>query len=340
MTVGIWTDSNGDPGAAVGALSNPSTFVATSPDRTYRFTSSEGIFLKPNTTYWLVIDLSNTLSGSNYVRVTSSNAEDVLDALRGWHFGSGGDTGWSIGDVSKWRNVNDSGVWQNLSGGLSLKIRINGALRIPQPDYSNQALIRVNPDGSYTVSADLRLIPEGIAPGETFRLLFKSAHPRHGRNATSDKISDYDRVVTSAAANGHHDILPYSNFLKVVGSTSKVDARDNTQTTATGRRIVPFGWHPHEWNNPAPPTYWLRGEGGDSGRLRGPLRREWGSKTPKNEQGTTVTGNSEQTVFTGTRANGSTESVAPLGSGWVQVGNPTGTGTHAPLSPRPPNCHI
>ena len=49
--------------------------------------------------------------------------------------------------------------------------------------------------------------------------------------------------MQNAAAAGHSAIRPYSAQFRVLGSTSAVDARDNTGTTGTGV-----------------PIYWLNGE--------------------------------------------------------------------------------
>ena len=59
------------------------------------------------------------------------------------------------------------------------------------------------------------------------------------RNAQSSNIADYNTFVQNRAAAGHSAIRRYSAQFRVVGSTSTVDARDNTGTTGTG---VPIYW--------------------------------------------------------------------------------------------------
>ena len=84
--------------------------------------------------------------------------------------------------------------------------------------------------GCYLVSADWGLIPDGLAVGAEFRLLFISSGTRDG---ASSNIGDYNGFVQTAAAGGHADIQQYSSTFRVVGSTADVDARDNTNTTYT-----------------------------------------------------------------------------------------------------------
>ena len=57
------------------------------------------------------------------------------------------------------------------------------------------------------------------------------------RQATSSDISDYDRFVQNRAANGHSSIQSHASAFRALGSTSAVDARDNTCTTGTGVSI-------------------------------------------------------------------------------------------------------
>ncbi len=83
---------------------------------------------------------------------------------------------------------------------------------------------------------DWALTPSGLRPGEKFRLLFATSTTR---NAQSSNIADYNTFVQNRAAAGHSAIRRYSSQFRVVGSTSTVDARDNTGTTGTG---VPIYW--------------------------------------------------------------------------------------------------
>ena len=79
------------------------------------------------------------------------------------------------------------------------------------------------------------LTPSGLAVGTKFRLLFVTSTTR---DATATDIATYNTFVQTAAKGGHSAISDScGNLFKVVGSTSGVDARDNTGTTGTGVRI-------------------------------------------------------------------------------------------------------
>ena len=90
-----------------------------------------------------------------------------------------------------------------------------------------------------TVPADWGLIPTGLGPGDSFRLLFIGTS---NRNANASDIADYNTFVQNLVANnGHADIKALSATFRMVGSTEAVDARDNTGTTGTGVRIYWLG---------------------------------------------------------------------------------------------------
>ncbi len=94
-----------------------------------------------------------------------------------------------------------------------------------------------NTDGSYPVPNDWALKPSGLAAGAQFRLLFVTSTQRDG---TATDIATYNTYVQTRAKAGHSAIADScGNRFKVVGSTSTVDARDNTGTTGTG---VPIHW--------------------------------------------------------------------------------------------------
>ena len=90
-----------------------------------------------------------------------------------------------------------------------------------------------------TVPADWGLIPTGLGPGDSFRLLFIGTN---NRNANSSDIADYNTFVQNLVANnGHADIKALSATFRMLGSTEDVDARDNTGTTGTGVAIYWLG---------------------------------------------------------------------------------------------------
>ena len=86
-----------------------------------------------------------------------------------------------------------------------------------------------------TVAADWALVPDGIEPGDSFRLLFVTSTTK---DAASFDIADYNSHVRSAAG-GNASLADFSNQFTALISTATVDARDNTGTTGAG---VPIHW--------------------------------------------------------------------------------------------------
>ena len=90
------------------------------------------------------------------------------------------------------------------------------------------------------VPSDWSLTPTGLGPGESFRLIFASSTTRDG---TATDITTYNTWIQNVAAAGHASIRAYSSGFRVVGSTSTIDARDNTETTYTSaNKGVPIYW--------------------------------------------------------------------------------------------------
>ena len=90
-----------------------------------------------------------------------------------------------------------------------------------------------------TVPADWSLIPTGLGPGDSFRLLFIGSS---NRNASSSDINVYNTFVQDLVeATGHADIKAFSGTFRMLGSTEDVDARDNTGTTGTSVAIYWLG---------------------------------------------------------------------------------------------------
>ena len=81
-----------------------------------------------------------------------------------------------------------------------------------------------------TVAADSDLVPTGLGPGDSFRLLFVTSATT---TATSTDIADYDGFVqVLAAANAN--LASFSDQFTAYASTATVDARDNTGTIGAG----------------------------------------------------------------------------------------------------------
>ena len=135
------------------------------------------------------------------------------------------------------------------------------------------------------VSPSWRLVPPGLTAGDSFRLLFISSTTR---DATDAEIATYDTHVQTAAANGGSEIQAFSAEFKALGSTSAVDARDNTATTYTS-------------SDPGVPIYWLDGDkvADDYSDF---YDGDWGSNAPKTESGTAGAAGIE--VFTGSNDDG------------------------------------
>ena len=110
LTASIHADSGGSPGSSLGTLTNPVSFPVSSSDQTLTFTSSAGIDLAANTTYFLVIDLSSAESAS-LMRLTGSDSED-----------GGGQAGWSIGDGFSRRAWNTTGAWSTFASSMKLSL--------------------------------------------------------------------------------------------------------------------------------------------------------------------------------------------------------------------------
>ena len=110
LTASIHADSGGSPGNSLGTLTNPASFPVSSSDQTLTFTSSAGIDLAANTTYFLVIDVSSAESAS-LMRLTGSDSED-----------GGGQAGWSIGDGFSRRAWNTTGAWSTFASSMKLSL--------------------------------------------------------------------------------------------------------------------------------------------------------------------------------------------------------------------------
>ncbi len=164
-----------------------------------------------------------------------------------------------------------------------------------------------------TVPADWPLIPSGpsvdIGPGDTFRLLFVTSTRR---DATSTNIDDYNTHVQNAAnrSGASVAIKPFAGAFKVVGCTSAVTARANTDSEAS---------------DPDAPIYWLNGvkiaddyaefySGTWQNQVEASIRDETGAQP-----------SSHLDMFTGCHDNGTTSggTVFPLGtSATVDTGSP------------------
>ncbi len=178
------------------------------------------------------------------------------------------------------------------------------AAQVSPPPVAPPECATANADGTYTVPIDWGLIPSaGVGYSSTFRLLFVSSTLRF---ADSSDIADYNTFVQERAKAGHRAISDScADLFKVVGSTSTVDARDNTATTGTGERI-----------------FWLNGQ-----KLADDYPDfydgSWDSIQGRDESGTSGAGGA---VFTGSNQDGTKHATEVLGSGGdVRYGHLQGT---------------
>ncbi|MXX23221.1 MAG: hypothetical protein F4Z93_09115, partial [Rhodospirillales bacterium] len=91
------------------------------------------------------------------------------------------------------------------------------------------------PPAGQTVAADSPLVPEGMGPGDRFRLLFVTSTTT---KAESADIAGYNAFVQARAA-ANSNLAGFSGQFRALISTASVNIRDNTATTGTG---VPVHW--------------------------------------------------------------------------------------------------
>ena len=223
MTATIRGKTGSGVGALVGTLTNPpdQTFAT---DTVLTFTAPEGgIELDPDTSYYFVLDVTQAISGQTQtdgLRNTNSDAED-----------SGGLAGFSIADDSLWRTWSDAtNLWTIFAD--SKKIHVKGHV-----SPGTLECVTANADGAYLVPESWPLNPANSSPGDKFRLLFRTSTTG---GAAETGIAHYNTLVQTAVKAGHESIGDScGDLFRAVGSTSAVDARDNTDTTGTG---VPIHW--------------------------------------------------------------------------------------------------
>ncbi len=146
-----------------------------------------------------------------------------------------------------------------------------------------------------SVPSDWEHIPQGIAPGDSFRLLFVTSATR---DASSSNIADYNAHV-QGAAGGNDSLKSFKDEFTALISTSAVDARENTGTTGTGV-----------------PVHWLGGEkvADDYADL---YDRSWDSVAGRTENGSSYTG----LVWTGGNKMGEKSGLRYAGAAEVRLGD-------------------
>ena len=148
-TVSICNSSSGSPGSTCTTLTNPASFAVGK----LTWTAPAGTTLAANTDYFVVFEGSG---GQYNLSATSSDGQDA-----------GGAEGWSIADVSRWRN-SDGGNFSNNPN--SLRITIKGAA-VTATDNTAPTLAAMNPavvDGAtltltYSEALDTNSVPASSA---------------------------------------------------------------------------------------------------------------------------------------------------------------------------------
>ena len=79
--------------------------------------------------------------------------------------------------------------------------------------------------GDFEVAADWPLLPSGLSGGDEFRLMFITSQTRTAESTDIDVYNEWAQGVV--AAGGHGGLKPYAGLVRVVGSTTDVDARVN-----------------------------------------------------------------------------------------------------------------
>ncbi len=145
------------------------------------------------------------------------------------------------------------------------------------------------------IPADSSLIPAGVEPGDSFRLLFVTSATT---TAESADIADYNAFARARAA-AHSDLSSLSGEFTALISTGSVNIKDNTATTGPGA-----------------PIHWLGGDkvADDYADL---YDGDWDSVSGKTEMGGGYTG----LVWTGGSRNGETSGLRYAGAAEVRLGD-------------------
>ena len=111
----------------------------------------------------------------------------------------------------------DFGSGATASGGINVGEQTGGPINVVFVDDET---------GDIEVAADWALAPSGLSAGDEFRLIFITSQFRTATSTDIDDYNDWARQVV--AEHGHAALLPYSGMVSVIGSTTTVDARENT----------------------------------------------------------------------------------------------------------------
>ena len=212
-------------------------------------------------------------------------------------------------------------------GSVDWRLRnINSAGKAAQVINGNEGRVTCNAEGSHClISRYSSLVPDGVPPGRSFRLLFITPGTTV---ATATNINDYHAFVQGQVANkdAWKELQPH--LRAVANATQGNDLKTNTRTQPnTGTQVGDLGaWAPIFWvgggkvaNNYANfyGGAWTS-TGGDSSAVSGP-------------DGPLAVDASVPYVWTGTLPDGSPSYASGsydsrLGAAWPAVGDPTTAG--------------
>ena len=258
-SVTIQGDSGGPDGTDLGTLTTSMSLSGTYAD--IEFTAAgNGIHLDPNRRYWVVLNVSSG-GADSFIRVRSSGAE-----------APGAAAGWSIGNLLRSRNQDDSGVWTR--GTVPLELTIYGHPTVPQLTASGDTLqltfrkdlnsASVPATGAFQVTVDGELaslteldisgrmvtltLAEAVGPGATVSVSYDPA--RAGGSPLRVNSSDVEAFSVSARTPEAQqqvfaDALASVAAQTMAGALDTIGARLGEAVPVTGLalvgRTVPFG---------------------------------------------------------------------------------------------------
>ncbi|MYH06734.1 MAG: hypothetical protein F4194_09805, partial [Acidimicrobiia bacterium] len=148
------------------------------------------------------------------------------------------------------------------------------------------------------VSNDWELVPDGIGPGEQFRLLFVTKDKRHSQVRVIDSFNKFVQDQAKLSGAALPALIPYASRFRVVGSTATVSARANTATTGNG----------------GVPIYWVKGDkvADNYGDF---YDGSWDSEVARDQAGKPIAkdNNGRVWVYTGSTSAGQSDANNPLG---------------------------
>ena len=167
------------------------------------------------------------------------------------------------------------------------------------------------PVPEHRVPVDWPLIPAGLGPGDSFRLLFLTSTKR---NATSGDIADYIAFVAGRAAAGHQAIRGFSGDFRPVISTA-------APSWVGAQQVLSFSSY-NTWIEQAAgnvPVYWLNGAKVADASWDF-FDESWDSHDARNEWGASMAhiSLSEKRAWTGSWYEG--WGWYPAGEDWVRTG--------------------